>query len=82
MKKVTRIQTRDGVIHEDEKEANKHLDNLYGVIIRKLADSICDLLFQQGHPVLRVCEYITEHLESFQELARIRRDMEMEENES
>ena len=73
------IQTYDGVIHKDERNAMKHLDIKYSDIISKLAHNINDFTFQPGYTVslILICEYIDTHLDDFEKLRVIKEDMKL-----
>ncbi|MFA5036431.1 MAG: hypothetical protein WC479_04575 [Candidatus Izemoplasmatales bacterium] len=81
MKPITMIQTYDGAIHTDAESASKHLDKQYGDIILKLTHKICDIVFEQGHPITLVSDYIDANLNEFEKLRVIKNDMEYIKNE-
>jgi len=74
MKNVNKIQTFDGVFHDNTKDAMRHLDKLYGDVLTKIAHQLtaCDGKY------IRISEYLDENLTSFDGLLRIKRDMQLE----
>ena len=76
MKPIIMIQTYDGVIHDDQQAAAKHLDKQYGDIILKLTHKICGLMFETGHSIDKVSDYIDTHLDDFEKLRIIKADMQ------
>lgn len=77
MKPILMIQTYDGVIHEDQKSATKHLDTQYSDIMLRLTHNLGDLMYQQGHIIEKVSTYIDTHLDEFEKLRVIKADMEL-----
>lgn len=72
MKRVTRVQTFDGLVHDDQKAAQRHLDKLY-------ADLLCSVARElSNQKYMFVTSYIDEHLDDFQRLRVIKADMSME----
>lgn len=62
MEYITKVKTNDGVEHSSVKEAEKHLNNLLGIIINKHAHKLARL-----NKYADVCEYLQENLLSFVE---------------
>lgn len=75
MKQVTRIKTFDGMIHDNQKEAERHLDRLYSDAITRIAHNLVQLHYSQ------IAEYVDQNLARFEELAKIKRDMIIEKEE-
>jgi hypothetical protein len=75
MKLLTRVQTFDGVLHNDRDAATRHLDRLYGAALSKLAHKIiAESDFKYSHLV----EFLDGNLDSFKELMNIKADLVLE----
>ena len=75
MKLLTRVQTFDGALHNDQAAAARHLDRLYGAALSKLAHKIiAESDFKYSHLV----EFLDGNLDSFKELMKIKADMVLE----
>lgn len=73
MKKVERFQTLDGTEHKTVKAALRHLDNLYGSAVCKLARQLCQIDKYQA-----TLDFIDKNLGLFEELIRLKGDTEFE----
>jgi hypothetical protein len=80
MFKIELIQTFDGKRHESKKDALRHLDKVYGDKICKIGRDISQLIEYKDRYV-KITEFIDENLNLFNELSRIKADMEIEEEE-
>ncbi len=72
MKRVSRIQTSDGALHESERDAKRHAERRYG-----------DALLRHGRALTHqkyttVTDYLDANLDELVELQALKKDMEME----
>lgn len=73
MKKVTRVQTSDGVLHLDFDRAFHHADQRYGNALTKLAGELVRI-----DKYLDMTNFIDENLSRFEELSRLKQDTVVE----
>jgi len=72
MKKVTKIETYDGLIHDTVKDAKKHLDKVYGDKLLNIGRSLA----YQNYTF--VTDYLDKHLDVLVELKQIRDDLNLD----
>lgn len=77
MKHVTKIQTFDGKLHTHVLDARRHLDKLYGDALTKIAHQLCNC----DGKYAKISEWLDENLDSFEEVLRIKRDLQVETEE-
>lgn len=75
MKKITKIQTLNGVLHDDVKSAKRHLEKLYGDHLLAIGRSLANSSYTN------VTEYIDSNLDAFVKLKAIKDDMELEDQD-
>ena len=75
MKRITMVQTKDGVLHQDERAAKRYLDRRYGDDLLKIGRALAN----QKYTV--VTEWIDANLSAFTALVALKKDMEMDEDE-
>lgn len=75
MKSKYMVQTFDGKLFESQKDANKHLDKIYGDILLRLARELT------GKKYTEVAQYLDEHLEEFVLAKQIKDDTRYQEEE-
>lgn len=75
MKRITKIITFDGELFDSEKEAEKHLDKIYGDLLLMLSRNLCVMNYTQ------VTDNIDGNLDKFIRLDRIKNDMILEDDE-
>lgn len=73
MKRVIRYQTADGQLHASEQAAVRHAERRYGCALTKLAHQACRI-----DKYIAMGEFIEENLDNFQDLARLREDIALE----
>ena len=64
-------KTFDGMLHESQWHAQKHLDKLYADVLCKLSRDLIQLNYTQH------CEYIDSNLNLFQQLIVINNDIKL-----
>lgn len=74
MVKVEYYKTLDGAIHANKDIADRHLDVLYGNIICKLANEICNTA---NGKYTKTIQCIEANLDKFQKLLEIKADFEI-----
>lgn len=72
MKSITMFQTFDGKVHGSQKLALSHLDKLYGELLCSIAHRLCQIDKYKA-----TTEYLDENLHQFLDLDRIKKDMEL-----
>jgi hypothetical protein len=77
MRKVTKVQTFDGILHDSQKAANSHLDRLYGKKLTKISLEIRGILGKYD----KTMDFIDQNLDAFLELKIIKDDMAVEEDD-
>jgi hypothetical protein len=71
MLEVSMFKTFDGELHESTSDAIRHLDKIYG-------DKICRLGREAAHlSYTQITVFIDNHLKDFNELRKIKKDMEL-----
>lgn len=73
MKIVSKYQTKDGALHETEDAARRHIENLYGDPLSRLAHKLVQI-----DKYSDMVEFLDEHLPQLAELARIKEDLKLE----
>lgn len=73
MRRITKIETRDGKLHSGQKEAQKHIDKIYGDILLKLARDLTNHM-----KYMETAEYLDANLDKFVELKAWKDDKKME----
>lgn len=76
MKRIIKIQTQDGMIHNSVREAKNHADKLYGNKLCNLAHNALKQLKYKD-----MTEFIHNNLHEFVELQRLAQDLKMEDNQ-
>ena len=72
MKKIFKIQTFDGLEFDSVKDAERHLNNIHGILLAKLSHNIVNLKFAQ------IGDYIDENVDLFVKLQTIKNDLLLE----
>ena len=72
MKTVTMFETLDGEIHNTRQRAERHLDDIYGRALSKVAEEIW------GMNAFKLRVYIDENADKFREILRIKQDFELD----
>lgn len=72
MKRVSRIQTFDGLLHESPQAAQRHLDKLYGDLLLPLCHK---LVHKTNGKYGKTADFLDANLETFAALLRIKQDM-------
>lgn len=75
MKQISSWQTHDGLVHKSVNDAKCHLEALYGNLLCKLARELVHLNFTERS------QYINDNLNAFTQLATIKADQAIEEND-
>lgn len=75
MKQISSWQTHDGLVHASVHDAKQHLDALYGNVLCRLARELGHLNFTER------AQYINDNLNAFIQLATIKADQVIEEND-
>ncbi len=78
MRNVTRVKTYDGVEHEDQRAALRHLDKLYGETLSHIGHK----LVKTDGKYTKMLEVLDASLAEFETLLIIKRDMTMENPEN
>ena len=73
MRQVTKIETFDGVIHDNVKDANKHLEVQYANVLCPLAHKIV-----AAEKYSKICDLIDATLAEFAKLIKITEDMALQ----
>ena len=71
MKRVSRIETRDGALHESERDAKRHADKAYGDALLHIGRELA----QQKYTF--VTDYIDSNLAAFVELKALKDDLQL-----
>lgn len=71
MIKVTKFQTADGVLHDTQDEATRHLSGLYANALSKLSHS----LVINADKYSKAAAWINDNLDNFRQLSAINADM-------
>lgn len=74
MKYVKRIETRDGLLHKTEEDAERHADKVYGLALSKLAHEIVNI---EKYSLL--LDYLDRNLPKFLELSELQEDTKLNE---
>lgn len=77
MQYVTKVQTADGRLHDNSKEATRHLDRIYGEKLSALSHGIVKTDWKYR----AILEFIDANLPLFVELQGIKTDMELPRDE-
>lgn len=75
MKQISSWQTHDGLVHNSVNDAERHLEALYGNLLCKLARELGHLNYTER------AQYINDNLNAFIQLATIKADQVIEEND-
>jgi hypothetical protein len=75
MRRVVKIQTMDGILHDTESSAKHYADVMYTSAICVLASAIGQLTKYQD-----IKDYIHQNLDKFVAAKQLRDDMELEES--
>jgi len=73
MKRVTKIETADGVLHDDLGAAQRHVEALYGNALSRLAHKLVRL-----EKYAAMMETLNANLPAFQELLDLKADLQLE----
>ena len=76
MKRVSRFETLDGVIHETKAKADKHLEMLYSNALIHIGKRMM-VAYESKNYNTGLLEYIDTNLSEFVELKRIKDDMQL-----
>lgn len=76
MKRVSRFETFDGVIHETKAKAVKHLEMLYSNALIRIGKRMM-VAYESKNYNTGLLEYIDTNLSEFVELKRIKDDMQL-----
>lgn len=76
MKRVSRFETFDGVIHETKAKAVKHLEMLYSNALIHIGKRMM-VAYESKNYNTGLLEYIDTNLSEFVELKRIKDDMQL-----
>lgn len=74
MRRVSRVQTADGVLHEDERAALRHAERRYGDALSRVAHQIVHLDWKYTTTM----EFIDTNLNAFVELKALKDDITLE----
>jgi hypothetical protein len=74
MKWISMVETFDGLRHEDERSAMRHLEALHADTLSGIAHGIV----AQNHKYGAVGDWVDNNLPLFERLMRIKADMKME----
>jgi hypothetical protein len=74
VRNVTRVKTYDGVEHEDQRAALRHLDKLYGETLSHIGHKLA----KTDGKYTKMLEVLDASLAEFETLLIIKRDMTME----
>lgn len=77
MKTVTKIQTQDGCLHDNEQRAKSHADQVYGEALSKAAHKLSHLTKYSDW-----MEFIDANLDTFTKLKALKDDIEHESDEA
>jgi len=75
MKRIGKIQTYDGAIHDNIQKAKNHLNKVYGNVLLKIGRELANQNYTN------VTNYVDDNLETFLLLAQIKDDMTFEKEE-
>jgi hypothetical protein len=73
MKEITAYKTQDGTIYESFHKATRHAEKEYGEGLLKLSSKLL-----QMEKYTAMSNFLDENLESFVELAKLKKDIELE----
>lgn len=73
MRQVTKIETFDGVLHDNVKEARKHLEVQYADVLCPLAHKIT-----AAEKYSKICDLVDANLAEFAKLIKIKEDMALQ----
>lgn len=76
MKRVSRFETFDGVIHKTKAKADKHLEMLYSNALIRIGKRMM-VAYESKNYNTGLLEYIDSNLSEFVELKRIKDDMQL-----
>jgi hypothetical protein len=71
MKRVTKIETRDGSLHDSTRDAKRHADKAYGDALLRIGRALA----QQKYTF--VTDYIDRNLDAFAELKALKEDAQL-----
>lgn len=74
MKKVTKFETFDGVLHDNEKKAAQYLGRVYVNVLDRLSARMVDTT---DGKYVKTQEFIDANLDTFVELKMIKDDLEI-----
>lgn len=74
---VTKVKTFDGILHDDTKAANRHLDRLYGDALSQLAYKIVSTNFKY----YATMDVLDSNLHIFEYILKVKADMVIENND-
>ena len=75
MKKVTKYQTLDGVLHDTEQAARAHADKKYGELLTSLARATVDV-----QRYVSMLDFIEKNLPLFLKLQTLKDDMKLQDD--
>ena len=75
MERVTKVRTFDGLLHDDQRAAQRHLDKIYGEALSKIAHKI---ISDSDFKYSKLLECLDGNLDAFKKLMQIKADMRME----
>lgn len=73
MKHVTKVQTKDGALHNSPSDARRYAEKLYGEALSRLAHNLVQI-----EKYLAMQEFVDQNLEVFAELKALKADIAME----
>ena len=73
MKEITAYKTQDGTIYESFHKAKQHTEDEYGKRLLKLSSKLL-----QMEKYTAISDFLDQNLESFVELAKLKKDIELE----
>lgn len=77
MKKVTKYQTLDGVLHDSEQAARAHADQKYGELLCSLSRAAVDV-----QKYVDMLDFIEKNLPLFLKLQTLKDDMKLQDDNS
>ena len=75
MRKVTKYQTLDGVLHDNEQAARLHADQKYGELLASLARATVDV-----QKYVDMLDFIEKNLPLFLKLQTLKDDMKLQDD--
>ena len=75
MRKVTKYQTLDGVLHDSERAARSHADKKYGELLCSLARATVDV-----QKYVDMLDFIEKNLPLFLKLQTLKDDMKLQDD--